>query len=69
MKLPKKVFVKVERSRDEEYLVCADDCEALAEEVGGVVEVGTYELVMTGKLATKAEFQADKAKARKTTGR
>ena len=66
MKLPKRVFVKVEMvSAKEEYLACSADCEDLATEVGGVTPVGIYELVSTGKLATKAEFAADKRRAKK----
>lgn len=65
-KLPKRIFVKYDDPGDgEEYLIAADDYETLATDVGGVVVVGIYELVSTGKLATKSEFQADKRRAKR----
>lgn len=65
--LPKKIFVKWYDAGDgEPYLQADTDCEGLADDVGGVVSVGTYELTSTGKLATKAEFQADKKRAKRS---
>lgn len=61
---PKKLFVKREDyGVDESYWAAADDLESLAGDVGGNVHVATYELVSTGRLASKAQYQADKARA------
>lgn len=65
-KLPKKLFVKWDEPGDgEQYLVAAEDAETLAGDVGNTIDVGIYELVSTAKLATRAEFQADKRRKRR----
>ena len=66
MKFPKRLFVKHEEDRDTTYLVAAEDCDELAGDVGGVIPVGVYELVNTAKLATKAEFQSDKRRVKRS---
>lgn len=63
---PKKIFVKREQSGGETYLVCAEDMVELAEDAGSTIPIAVYELASTAKLATRAEFVADKARAKRS---
>ena len=52
MKLPERLYVKIERpTKDEEYFVACEHTEDIAE-MGEKIEVGEYKLVRRVKLKT-----------------
>ena len=68
MKFPKSLFVRLggadSTSKDDQYWWAAEDAVELADDSHGTIDVAIYQLVSTGKLATRTQFIED-AKKRK----